>query len=520
MAYYETEGYYSSPKDHNSEWFGKGAQELGLYKNVNPETFKSILEGEIPNSSQKLGRMVKGELQHSPATDLTFSAPKSFSILAETNNDNILHRAHQNAVKKTLKFVEKNILETRIYTDKSQKNYTNQKMVAALFRHDTNRNLDPQTHTHAVIANMVQGEDKKWRSYDNGSLYDNKLLIGAIYRSNLAQNLNRLGIEVETTHSDGRFELSHVPQELIDLFSSRSREIQAKIKKYGISSPKTIDKIALSTRKNKSKDVDRQALRSEWKNKISELGYSIKHLTLHYSRKFINPNKTREAAQHAVNFATSHLSERSAVFKEQDLKIQALGHASGKATITHIEKAYQNSLENGQLLKRKITTTKNFNYLTTPEMIRLEKNIITEHDKGRHSANQILPAFIANKYLKNTHLNQGQRDAVLLSLTSINRTIAIQGNAGTEKTTLLKQVKALAETADKHIIGLAPSGSAANTLAKETGIPSQTLSSFLKKYDGVIHDHLTDKGRKSLQEEFKNKIIILDESSFASSDQM
>ena len=31
----------------------------------------------------------------------------------------------------------------------------NQKTVAATFRHDTSRNLDPQLHTHAVIANMV-----------------------------------------------------------------------------------------------------------------------------------------------------------------------------------------------------------------------------------------------------------------------------------------------------------------------------------------------------------------------------
>ena len=39
-----------------------------------------------------------------------------------------------------------------------------QKMVAATFRHDTSRNLDPQLHTHAVIANMLQGEGGKWRT--------------------------------------------------------------------------------------------------------------------------------------------------------------------------------------------------------------------------------------------------------------------------------------------------------------------------------------------------------------------
>ena len=30
-----------------------------------------------------------------------------------------------------------------------------QKSAAATFRHDTSRNLGPQLHTHAVLANMV-----------------------------------------------------------------------------------------------------------------------------------------------------------------------------------------------------------------------------------------------------------------------------------------------------------------------------------------------------------------------------
>ena len=47
----------------------------------------------------------------------------------------------------------------------------NQKIVAATFRHDTSRNLDPQLHTHAVLANMVRGAHGKWRSMANEGLY-------------------------------------------------------------------------------------------------------------------------------------------------------------------------------------------------------------------------------------------------------------------------------------------------------------------------------------------------------------
>ena len=62
----------------------------------------------------------------------------------------------------------------------------------ATFRHDTSRNLDPALYTHSVIANMVRGGDGKWRSMANERLYESKMLLGALYPSELAQGLARL----------------------------------------------------------------------------------------------------------------------------------------------------------------------------------------------------------------------------------------------------------------------------------------------------------------------------------------
>ena len=80
--------------------------------------------------------------------------------------------------------------------------------MVATFLHDTSRNLDPQLHTHAVLANMVRGEDGKWRTMANEGLYRNQKLIGMIYRSELARGLMKLGYELEKTHADGRFEIA------------------------------------------------------------------------------------------------------------------------------------------------------------------------------------------------------------------------------------------------------------------------------------------------------------------------
>ena len=58
------------------------------------------------------------------------------------------------------------------------------------------RNLDPQLHTHAVIANMTRDADGRWRSVDPMALHRNARLIGAYYRDRLARNLIARGYSI------------------------------------------------------------------------------------------------------------------------------------------------------------------------------------------------------------------------------------------------------------------------------------------------------------------------------------
>ena len=165
-------------------------------------------------SGTELGRRGKdGEIHHRPGRDLTFSAPKSVSIAALVGGDRRIVEAHDRAVAATLAWVEKNAAETRMKDPDSgsMARVGGQKIVAATFRHDTSRNLDPQLHTHSVIANMLKGEDGKWRSMANEGLYLQQKLIGMLYRSELAAGLARLGYGIEKTHADGRFEIAGVP---------------------------------------------------------------------------------------------------------------------------------------------------------------------------------------------------------------------------------------------------------------------------------------------------------------------
>ena len=81
VSYYERDGYYAKDDPEHrlqSAWAGRGAEVLNLSGPVDPDVFRTVLEGEVPDGSgRKLGRLDKdGNLLHRPGRDLTFSAPK------------------------------------------------------------------------------------------------------------------------------------------------------------------------------------------------------------------------------------------------------------------------------------------------------------------------------------------------------------------------------------------------------------------------------------------------------------
>jgi conjugative relaxase-like TrwC/TraI family protein len=82
-------GNYYTDKDNyyvigsmDERWQGKGAEALGLEgKPVDKAVFTEILKGKLPDGSD-LTRMQDGTNKHRPGYDLTFSAPKSVSVMA------------------------------------------------------------------------------------------------------------------------------------------------------------------------------------------------------------------------------------------------------------------------------------------------------------------------------------------------------------------------------------------------------------------------------------------------------
>ena len=279
VGYFESDGYYVTMElEHRraSSWHGDGASALRLRGQVHPGRFEEVLAGYVPDTDIRLGRMRDGEHQHRPGLDITLSAPKSVSLEGLVFGERRVVRAHDEAVRETLDWIESDLLQTRGYDPTTGRRPRERAhgMVAALFRHLTSRNQDPQLHTHCVVANMTRNAKGEWRSLETTKVRRSEKLIGAYYRNALAQRLQALGYAITPTLI-GRmpgFEIAGYARALLDAFSGRRREILQMLKANGLPyTPALAQMAALHTRRRKV-DIGLSVLIPQWRARARELG--------------------------------------------------------------------------------------------------------------------------------------------------------------------------------------------------------------------------------------------------------
>ena len=563
VSYYERDGYYAKDDaEHRaaSAWFGSGAAEAGLEGTVDPDAFRRVLEGVVPDGSgRQLGHTGKdGEIAHRPGRDLTLSAPKSVSLAALVGGDGRVVDAHDRAVARTLAWFEKNVAETRMKDPETGRMVRtgDQKTMIAAFRHDTSRNFDPALHTHAVIANMVKSADGKgdgkWRSMSNEKLYASKMVLGALYRNELAAGLSRLGYGIEKTHADGRFEIAGVSRDVVEAFSPRRAEIEAAMAERNLGNPadnpRLAERAALMTRAGK-RDIDRDELTGIWQKQAAGLGFDAKALVVEAEREAASKTTARamqgpDAAQErgaareaipaagldamvteasgldrgpasaAVAWAVAHLSEREAVFARTDLLAAALAWNPGAAPIGDIEREIAAREAAGTLHAARLPGLED--RLATERAVADEKETIALMQTGQGRGAVPMRGRAVDKALRNGPLTNGQKDAVRLILSADDRVVGVQGYAGSGKTTMLNRARRLMGKKGYEVRGLVPSASAARTLEGEAGIGSETLQRFLMRYNGVAEGCMTKKGAKEMRAAFAKTALVVDEGSLAS----
>lgn len=270
-GYYAADNYYSAGEARAaSAWVGEGAAALGLAGAVEAAKFGEVLAGRLPNGAVVDAR--RGD--HRPGLDLTFSAPKSLSLIALVGGDARLTEALRESAVATLGWVERNLIEARGWDGARQRTEMTGKLVAAIFAHDVNRRGEPQAHVHAVIANVTQTADGRWRALRNDELYTRQHVIAAVHNADLRARVEALGHATVPARNpvDGQWEIAGVSREHVLAFSARRREIEAALEgREG--TPREREIAALSTRRAKGPEITRDVLAGEWRATAARVGF-------------------------------------------------------------------------------------------------------------------------------------------------------------------------------------------------------------------------------------------------------
>lgn len=555
--YFATDNYYTrSDADRSGEWVGKGAEALGLEGQVDAKTFGAVLKGFLPDGS----RLGSDNKPHRPGTDLTFSMPKSWSLIALVGGDTRILDAYGAAVKETLRWAEKNLAETRIEVKGKIKVVPTGNLVVGLFRHDTNRNQEPNAHFHAVIANATKGPDGKWRALWNGKLWEHNTLLNAMTMARFRLSVEKLGYEIAEQGKHGNFEAAGVPKSIRDAFSSRRAEIVSALQNMDSKGLTARNTANLITRAAKGKVEDRSALVRDWKDKAAELGFDPATVLARANARAANDlgmplslgervgeivekgramatglaeklglaasdplmprvwkNRTSEqiAAVHAVASAVRHLSEREAAFSRTSIYKTALDFGLPTA-LPYIEERVVQLLRQGILVAGKGADK---GLVTTLDAIALEQRIIAGVEEGRGAVRPIIDADVAGERLQalsqlkyGMTLNHGQEGAGRLILGSHNRIVAIQGIAGAGKSTALKPVADIVREEGRNVLGLAVQNTLVQMLERDTGIKSMTVARFLRQHGPLLSSHDPLK-LAAARKEMRGTVVFLDEAS-------
>ena len=241
--------YYAAHGTPPGTWLGTGLTGLNNGEGLTPGSFVTPVQmerlfanGEDPTTGTPLGQ--SPHVYTGPADrrrpvagfDCTFTAPKSVSVLwalADDTTREAIYDCHRQAITDVLTLIERDVARTRIGTNgTAQVNVAG--VIAAAFDHWDSRENDPNLHTHVVIANRAQGPDGRWRTLDSRALHRAVVAMSERYDTLLADHLTtRLNLTWEYRERGPRrnpaFELTAVPQPLLDLFSRRAAAIDVEV---------------------------------------------------------------------------------------------------------------------------------------------------------------------------------------------------------------------------------------------------------------------------------------------------
>ena len=282
--------------------------------------------------------------------DFQCGAPKSVSVMALVAGDERVRKAHAQSVKVALSELETfAAVQTKEIIGRMKRRDFTGEICAALFEHDASRSLDPQLHTHCVVANATWDKTRqRWSALTEYEMVHAIRYAGKVYQNDLAIRLKAIGYRILDEH-DKRgnvigWQIEGVSKEVRDEFSQRRRDIDAGIEafraQYG-RAPSSSE-IGVITRSTREEKLDKSNPQTAEKVRASQLA-RIKSEDLNALKTLVEtaaptvaaPDKERLALKAAI----AHGFERASVKKAHAILADALNAALGSVDLKRMKRA-------------------------------------------------------------------------------------------------------------------------------------------------------------------------------------
>ena len=477
--------YYSGRGEAPGEWAGTGTEALGLSGRVSAQQFTTLLAGHDPRDPDLRLRSSDREPKVA-ALDLTFSAPKSVSVLAVVAPDEItaeLIFAHEQALRAALVYLEESAVQVRRGHNGGQVQ-VGEGLIAAAYRHRMSRALDPQLHTHVVAANMTRGPDGRYTALHGTPLYRAAKTAGYLYQAHLRALISqRIGLEWGLVQN-GAAELLEVPKAVLDEFSKRRHEMleEARLGGIGLDSKASAEKAAIATRDRKRYGVDTYTWREEVRARAAELGLverKIAQLVYHgHERAGARLAERERVDERSVSdrlVSAKGLTERANTFDERAVLQQFAASAEAGARVSEVCAQAERFVAREDVLP----TTRG--EVTTRELVECERRLIEAAVGRAGEGTGVVASSLVERAMASGErsLTDEQTAAVRGTVSSGDGITVIEALAGTGKTYTAGALRRVYEWAGYQVVGVAPTARAARELSERAGIASRTLDRLL-----------------------------------------
>jgi len=482
------------------KWIGQGATLLGLEGAVTDAPFEALRANRDWQTGKRLTARANKKTRMA-LFDIQISAPKDVSVLAMIGGDERVREAFVESVQAVLVEMEKfaAVRERRGSARDTEAFRLTGNFAGAMFLHDASRDLDPQLHVHAVLANVTwDAERSRWMALQHAEMMRASPYLRQAFYRELAGRLRQLGYDPYEMTTTG-FSIRGV-EHLRERFSKRAREVKAlteafSVKKGRRATKREVEVLVRESRGKKLAEVTTPEVRARQRAELTpdeaqRLDTLVRETMRQAPRVEIAVSQAQ--ALRIVEAALRHVFERRSVAREGEVLSAALElHPEIRdwRPVRAALEAHPDVLRgNGEMTLRSIK--------------REEAATVRRVQEGRNTRVRLgavdrLPE----------KLTRGQGHAAKQLLRSRDFLSLLVGDAGTGKTTVLSAIEgAHLAAGGARFQPLAPTTRARDALAESGFSEADTVQRFLVS--------------EALQAKAAGRVLLIDEAGLLSTQQL